>query len=166
MPTHTPGGGGRGPWRDARTFTAATFFAHLLTLRMFRVYFFNPVTLRKDKKREKNEEGERTHLGLVFPPSGFYIISICILFFFFVFFVLTVTPAWNQVIPTGMGCQRALCLESSRTRKQCTLTLPSPLQKLKRLWRLRRYGSHKQCHYRFFLSLLSHTGAQTKSVDV
>lgn len=31
------------------------------------------------------------------PSSGFFYI-ICILFF-----VLTVTPAWNQVIPTGMG---------------------------------------------------------------
>lgn len=129
--THIPGEGGKGCWRDARTFTAATFFAHLLTLRMFRVYFFNPVTLRKDqekKKKEKNEEGQRTHLCFRSSlPLFFYIISICILDFFF--FVLTVTPAWNQVIPTGMRCQRALCLESSRTRKQCTLTLPSPLQK-------------------------------------
>lgn len=68
-----------GCWRNARTFTAATFFAHLLTLRMFGVYFFNPVTLRKDKKR-KNEEGDKRHFLLVFTPSScffLYIISIC-----------------------------------------------------------------------------------------
>lgn len=123
MLTLKPGGGraggGGGRRRDDRTFTAATFFAHLLTLRMFRVYFFNTVTLRKDflKKREK-EEGERTHLVSVFTPpqvfiSFLFVSCFFLLLLFWFFFVLTVTPAWNQVIPpTGMGCQRALCLEN------------------------------------------------------
>lgn len=104
MPTNTHtwmrgggGGGSGGRLRDARTFTAATFFAHLLTLRMFRVYFFNPVTLRKDKKREK-ERGRRED---TLPPV--FISFLFVSCFFFVFFVLTVTPAWNRVIPTGMG---------------------------------------------------------------
>lgn len=112
-----------GCWRNARTFTAATFFAHLLTLRMFGVYFFNPVTLRKDKKR-KNEEGDKRHFLLVFTPSScfFYISFLYVCLFVF---VLTVTPAWNRVIPHWEGCWRALCLESSR------LPLPSSLQKLK-----------------------------------
>lgn len=59
-------GMGGGCWRDARTFTAATFFAHLLTLRMFRVYFFNPVTLRKEKKKRK-EWGRREETRFVLP---------------------------------------------------------------------------------------------------
>lgn len=57
---------GRGCWRDARTFTAATFFAHLLTLRMFRVYFFNPVTLRI-KIKEKRVRKERGHIFFGLP---------------------------------------------------------------------------------------------------
>lgn len=134
--THTPGGGGGGAGLAGEmlgTFTAATFFAHLLTLRMFRVYFFNPVTLRKDfffLKEKRTSKGRGHTLFWSFLPRVFisFLFVSC-----FCFFVLTVTPARNQGIPTGMGCQRALCLESSRTRKQCTLTLPLPLQKLKRL---------------------------------
>lgn len=172
---HTPGGGegGGGPgevvagW-DARTFTAATFFAHLLTLRMFRVYFFNPVTLRKKMKRARWERGNTFFWWSSLPLCFFFIYKYIYHFylFFFFLFVLTVTPAWNPVIPTGTGVGGHFAWRVHVQEAVHTYFFAFTTAKLKMMTE----ASHKQCHYRFSLSLSlshsSHTGAQTKSVDV
>lgn len=112
-----------GVLEECSDFYCRHFFCTFVDVKNVWGLLFNPVTLRKDKKR-KNEEGDKRHFLLVFTPSScfFYISFLYVCLFVF---VLTVTPAWNRVIPHWEGCWRALCLESSR------LPLPSSLQKLK-----------------------------------
>lgn len=80
---------------------------------MFRVYFFNPVTLRKDKKREKNEEEKRTHLVLSSLPLVFL--------YHLYFFCTHCDTSLESGDSHRDGCKRALCLESSRTRRSAHL---------------------------------------------
>lgn len=64
---------------ECSDFYCRHFFCTFVDVKNVWGLLFNPVTLRKDKKR-KNEEGDKRHFLLVFTPSScffLYIISIC-----------------------------------------------------------------------------------------
>lgn len=117
--------GGRPSLSDSRTVTADTFFAHLLTLRMFRVYVFMSIS--------QNPDTWRTLPDILFlfffllSKSSHELISFLyldVLFFYNFCIVLTVTPAWIQGKVKGVIGHFAW-----RKKKSRSLTLPSPLQK-------------------------------------
>lgn len=95
--------GGRPLLSDSRTVTADTFFAHLLTLRMFRVYVFMSISQNPDTWRKLPDILFFLFVFFieVFPWTDI-ILYLDVLVFFLWFFcsdfciVLTVTPAWIQ----------------------------------------------------------------------
>lgn len=122
--TGASGKGGRPSLSDSRTVTADTFFAHLLTLRMFRVYVF----ICLFPKIRTHGGHYRTYCFWfftieVFPWTDIIFLYLDVLFFCMIFLVqifcivLTVTPAWIQ--GNVKRCYRALCLEK---KKKITFT--------------------------------------------
>lgn len=115
------------------------------------------------RERERIRRKERGCSSCSFLQFVFFndIISICTLLCSFY------CTHCDTSLESGTGCQRALCLESSRTRKQCTLTLPLPLQNWRDCDRRGVMGHVKTMPLQVsLLSLLPHTGAPAKSVDV